>query len=69
MKNILRIGSPLLVERKVKEYYKLAPRGRPLPDKLAIKNNLEELAEKYPELRLPDVEACIDESPLQEIAQ
>jgi ABC-type nitrate/sulfonate/bicarbonate transport system substrate-binding protein len=65
----LQIGNPLLVERKVKEYYKLAPQRRPLPDKLAIKNNLEELAEKYPDLRLPDVEACIDESPLQEIAQ
>jgi len=65
----LQIESPLLVERKVKEYYKLAPLGRPLPDKLAIKNNLEELAEKYPELKLPDVEACIDERPLQEIAQ
>jgi NitT/TauT family transport system substrate-binding protein len=65
----LQIESPLLVERKMKEYYKLAPLRRPLPDKLAIKNNLEELAEKYPELTLPDVEACIDESPLQEIAE
>jgi ABC-type nitrate/sulfonate/bicarbonate transport system substrate-binding protein len=65
----LQIGNPLLIERKVKEYYKLAPLGRPLPDKLAIKNNLEELAEKYPELRLPAVETCIDESPLQEIAR
>jgi NitT/TauT family transport system substrate-binding protein len=65
----LQIGNPLLIERKVKEYYKLAPLGRPIPDKLAIKNNLEELAEKYPELKLPDVEACIDERPLQEITR
>jgi NitT/TauT family transport system substrate-binding protein len=65
----LQIESPLLVERKVKEFYKVAPLGRPVPDKLAIKNNLEELAEKYPELKLPDVDACIDESPLLEIKQ
>jgi NitT/TauT family transport system substrate-binding protein len=65
----LQIESPPLVERKVKEYYKLTLLGRPLPDRLAIKNNLEELAEKYPELKLPDVEACIDERPLQESAQ
>ena len=65
----LQIDSPLLVERKVKEYYKLAALGRPLPDRLAIKNNLEEIAEKYPELTPPEVEACINERPLQEIAQ
>ena len=61
-------GNPLLVESKVKEYYRLAPSSRPFPDRLAIKNNLEELAEKYPELRLPGVESCIDESPLLDLA-
>jgi NitT/TauT family transport system substrate-binding protein len=65
----LQLSNPGSVERKVKEYYKLAPSGRPLPDRLAIKNNLDELAEKYPELKLPDVEACIDERPLQASAQ
>jgi ABC-type nitrate/sulfonate/bicarbonate transport system substrate-binding protein len=60
----LETGNSLLLERKVKQYYKLAPSGRLFPDRLAIRNNLEELAEKYPDLRLPDVEACIDESPL-----
>jgi NitT/TauT family transport system substrate-binding protein len=65
----LKTGNPLLVASKVQEYYKLAPSGRPLPDRLAIKNNLEELAEKYPDLRLPDVESCIDESPLLDLPQ
>jgi NitT/TauT family transport system substrate-binding protein len=65
----LETGNSYLLESKVKEYYRLAPSGRPFPDRLAIKNNLEELAEKYPDLRLPDVEACVDESPLLDLAQ
>jgi ABC-type nitrate/sulfonate/bicarbonate transport system substrate-binding protein len=65
----LQTDNSLLVETKVKEYYKLAPSGRPFPDRVAIKNNLEELAERYPELKLPDIEACIDERPLLESAQ
>jgi ABC-type nitrate/sulfonate/bicarbonate transport system substrate-binding protein len=65
----LQTGNSLLLESKVKEYYKLAPSGRPFPDRLAIKNNLEELAEKYPDLSLPDVESCIDESPLLDLPE
>src|SRR5713226_7096325 len=61
-KNYLGLASPQAVESKVREYYRLNPPVRPLPDKLAIKNNLEELEEKYPDLPLPQLSACIDES-------
>jgi NitT/TauT family transport system substrate-binding protein len=61
-KHYLGLADSKAVESKVKGYYGIDPPRRPLPDRLAIQNNLDELEEKYPGFKLPDLSDCIDES-------
>jgi NitT/TauT family transport system substrate-binding protein len=47
---------------KAEEFDRLPPPEKPYPDERAVLSNIEELREKYPELKRADVSACIDES-------
>jgi len=58
----LQLAHPAAVAAKASGYYNLRLPDRPLPDRLAIQNNLDELREKSPGLVLPELAECIDES-------
>lgn len=58
----LALETPAAVESKARGYYTLKIPARPLPDRLAIQNNLDEIEENSPGAALPSVADCVDES-------
>ncbi|HEY3305860.1 MAG TPA: ABC transporter substrate-binding protein [Candidatus Binatia bacterium] len=54
--------NPETAKSKAEEFQRLPPPEKPSVDRRAVQSNLDELREKYSDLKSVDVAACIDES-------